>query len=143
MNARIIFAVAACALALAGFGAYSVGPVMTNDYHGVKAIVNYDKSRIVPYTLEDPLAFIDGRKVATVADWDARRREILDIFAKEMYGAEPPKPVVLVTDLVREKVTCDGYAIRRQYAMWFRSDRTGPCISSLRRLHRDPYSSRA
>ena len=53
---------------------------------------NYDASKIAPYTLEDPLEFVDGTKVATPADWARRRREILDIFAREMYGAEPPKP---------------------------------------------------
>ena len=53
---------------------------------------NYDKSKIPPYTLEDPLVFVDGRRVATPADWAERRREILGIFAREMYGAEPPAP---------------------------------------------------
>ena len=102
---------------------------VTNDYGGVKVVVNYDASKIAPYALEDPLTFFDGRKVATKADWAARRREILDLFAKEMYGAEPPKPATLLTDLVSEKTTCDGYAIRRQYAMRFRDDRTGPCVN--------------
>ena len=54
--------------------------------------VNYDVSKIAPYTLEDPLTFADGSKVKTVEDWAKRRREILDIFAREMYGEEPPKP---------------------------------------------------
>ena len=53
---------------------------------------NYDKSKIQPYTLEDPLTFVDGRKVKNAADWAERRKEILGIFAKEMYGEEPPKP---------------------------------------------------
>ena len=90
---------------------------------------NYDKSKIMPYTLEDPLAFVDGRKVKNAADWSARRREILDIFAREMYGEEPPKPEALVTELVDEKKAIDGHAVRRQYRMWFRADRSGPCLS--------------
>ena len=90
---------------------------------------NYDKSKIHPYTLEDPLTFVDGRQVKTAADWEARRHEILEIFAKEMYGAEPPRPETLVTELVDEKKTIDGHAIRRQYRMWFRADESGPCIS--------------
>ena len=108
---------------------FAVPLSVTKDYYGVKVVVNYDKSRIGAYSLEDPLTFVDGRKVATAADWEARRKEILGIFAKEMYGVEPPKPEALVTDLVKEKVTCDGYAIRRQYAMYFRADRTGPCVN--------------
>lgn len=90
---------------------------------------NYDVSKIAPYTLEDPLTFADGRKVKNAADWAERRKEILGIFAKEMYGEEPPKPDVLITELQDEKETVDGYAIRRQYKMWFRADKSGPCIN--------------
>ena len=89
---------------------------------------NYDKSKIDPYTLEDPLTFLDGRK-ATPANWSERRKEILGIFAKEMFGEEPPKPEKVVTELVDEKVSGAGYAIRRRYKMWFKADKTGPCVN--------------
>ena len=90
---------------------------------------NYDRSRIPPYTLEDPLTFVDGRKVKNAADWAERRKEILGIFAKEMYGEEPPKPETLVAELQDEKKTVDGHAIRRQYKMWFKADKSGPCLN--------------
>ena len=90
---------------------------------------NYDKAKIPPYTLEDPLTFLDGRKV-TKANWAERRKEILGIFAREMYGAEPPAPEAVVTELVDEKVgAVAGYAIRRQYRMWFKADKSGPCLN--------------
>lgn len=89
---------------------------------------NYDVAKIAPYTLEDPLKFLDGTSV-TKANWEARRREILDLFAREMYGAEPPKPEVVLTELVDEKVTEAGFAVRRQYRMWFKPDKSGPCIN--------------
>ena len=89
---------------------------------------NYDKSKIPPYTLEDPLLFADGRKV-TAESWPARRREILGIFAREMYGVEPPSPETVVTELADEKTACAGFAVRRQYKMWFKADKSGPCIS--------------
>ena len=38
---------------------------------------NYDKSKIPPYTLEDPLTFVDGRKVKNAADWAERRKETI------------------------------------------------------------------
>lgn len=128
MSMRAMRSVAAVCAAFTAFAAYAVRPVVTNDYNGVKVIVNYDKSRIAPYTLEEPLTFVDGRKVAAKADWRARREELLGIFAKEMYGVEPPKPETLITDLVDEKITVAGYAVRRQYKMYFKADRTGPCI---------------
>ena len=89
---------------------------------------NYDKGKIPPYELEDPLAFADGRKV-TPENWSARRREILDIFAREMLGAEPPKPEAVVTELVSETVAAAGFGFRKMYRMWFREDRTGPCVN--------------
>lgn len=92
--------------------------------------INYDESKVAPYTLEDPLTFADNkRKVENAADWAERRKEILDIFAKEMYGEEPPKPDVLITELQDETNTVDGCAIRRQYKMWFKADKTGPCVN--------------
>ena len=89
---------------------------------------NYDEKKIAPYELEDPLTFLDGRKV-TKETWSQRRREILGVFSKEMYGAEPPPPEALVTEAVDEKVAVAGFAVRRQYRMWFRADKTGPCVN--------------
>ena len=109
--------------------AYETRPIATNDYNGVSVEVNYDESRVAPYTLEDPLTFADGRKVKSAADWESRRKEILGIFAREMFGVEPPPPDCLVTEMVAEKVTCAGYALRRLYRMYFKKDRSGPCVN--------------
>jgi len=90
---------------------------------------NYDKTKIAPYELEDPLTFADGRKV-TKENWSERRKGILGLFAREMYGAEPPAPEAVETELFDEKVgAVAGFAVRRQYRMWFRKDRTGPCVN--------------
>ncbi|MBP5640723.1 MAG: hypothetical protein J6X55_14680, partial [Victivallales bacterium] len=91
---------------------------------------NYDENAIAPFTLEDPVKFADGTPLRSTEEWPRRRREILDIFAHEMYGVEPPVPDTLITDLVDEKQDAvAGYAVRSQYKMWFRPDRTGPCIN--------------
>lgn len=91
--------------------------------------VNYDEAMSNVGDLEDPLVFVDGRSVVTVNDWKARRTEILDLFAKEMYGQPPPAPECLQCELVDERVSVGGFAIRRRYRMWFKSDRTGPCLN--------------
>ena len=57
---------------------------------------NYDESKVAPCSLEDPLTFADGRKLKDASEWPARRKEILDIFAREMYGVEPPAPDAVV-----------------------------------------------
>ena len=94
-------------------------------------VPNYDESKVAPYLLEDPLTFADGRKLKDVSEWPSRRREILDIFAREMYGVEPPAPEAVVTELREEGSTLAGLAIRRQYRMWFKPDKSGPFIDWL------------
>lgn len=90
---------------------------------------NYDADKIAPYTLEDPLTFLDGSKVKNAADWEKRRREILDIFASEMYGTEPPAPEEMVIELADEQIgTLGGYGIISQYKMYFKKDKSGPMI---------------
>ena len=89
---------------------------------------NYDEEKVAPYTLEDPLAFVDGHKLKDASEWPARRAEIVKIFEREMFGRTPPPPEAVVTELFEEGATLDGLGIRRQYHMWFRKDRTGPRV---------------
>ena len=93
---------------------------------------NYDPAKIAPYTLEDPLTFLSGEKVTSPAQWQARRKEILDIFAKEMFGQEPPPPECVVTELIEEKEDAlAGFGVRSQYRMWFKADKSGPALDVL------------
>ncbi len=51
---------------------------------------NYDETKVPPYELPDPLVCFDGRKVADTAMWRGTRRpEILDAFARSIYGRTP------------------------------------------------------
>lgn len=104
--------------------------------------VNYDPAKIAPYTLEDPLTFLDGSKVVTRDDWQKRRQEILEIFAREMFGQAPPLPETLIIEPVEEKVgALAGFAIRSQYKMYFKADKSGPCINWL--VLRPRYAAKA
>ena len=51
------------------------------------AQVNYDESKVKPYTLEDPLRFVNGKKVKNLKDWELRRQEILGIFQSRIPSA--------------------------------------------------------
>jgi len=113
---RTLFA--ALAAVFAGTGAYTC--------HGAR--INYDKNKIPPYTLEDPLVFEDGTKVRIPQDWEKRRAEILEIFQREMYGRMPPAPEAVVVEEGKEAVAFGGYALRRQIKMWFKKDKTGPMV---------------
>ena len=114
------FRLASCALALAL-------PLLS--VHAGAWGENYDEALAGPTPLQDPLVFADGRKVTTAEDWRMRRAEIVDLFAREMYGQPPPRPECVETELVDEKVSVSGFAIRRRYRMWFRRDRSGPCVN--------------
>lgn len=93
---------------------------------------NYDPRKIAPYTLEDPLTFTNGEKVKTLEDWKCRRREILKIFELEMFGEEPPAPETFIIENFEEKEgALAGFAVRTQYKMYFKSDKSGPCINWL------------
>ena len=94
------------------------------------ATVNYDELAIPPYTLEDPLRFADGRKLRSRKQWPERRREILDIFQRQMYGQMPPSAEIY-PETLDEGTTLAGFARRRQVRMWFKADRTGPHIDWL------------
>lgn len=95
------------------------------------APINMDEAAVPPYELPELMRFADGREVRSPEDWPARRREILDVFAREMYGQEPPAPEALEIELVEEGATAAGLGIRRQYRMWFKADRSGPWLDWL------------
>ena len=103
---------------------------------------NYDESKAGEgtYTLEDPLTFCDGRRLKSAADWPARRKELLALFEREVYGRMPPPPETLVTEMLSEKLTEDRFTIERRYRMWFRADKTGPVIDWL--VHIPKYAKK-
>lgn len=73
---------------------------------------NYDESKVGSYTLPDPLRLSDGTMVSCPRDWrQARRPELLALFADHVYGLAPDMPV---TWTVREQsqAVFGGKAIR-------------------------------
>ena len=92
--------------------------------------VNYDEAAVVPYELQDPLVFADGKKVRK-NQWQERRKEILGMFQHEMYGVLPPKGEGIFLETIEEGSTLHGQGTRRQVRMWFRPDKTGPKVDWL------------
>jgi hypothetical protein len=62
---------------------------------------NYDESRVVPFTLPDPLAGAGG-VIRTPDQWPARRTQILELFRENVYGRSPGRPDRLRFELVEE-----------------------------------------
>ena len=51
---------------------------------------NVDESKANPYpTQPDPLIMKSGQRVTTAAQWNERRREIMEDFDREVYGRVP------------------------------------------------------
>ncbi|NGM89183.1 prolyl oligopeptidase family serine peptidase [Parapusillimonas sp. SGNA-6] len=83
--------------------------------------VNYEESLVSDYVLPDVLKAKDGRVIATKKDWESSRRlEILDMFAKEMYGVTPRDSIAVKYELLKEnKQALEGLATIRQVKFIF------------------------
>ncbi len=93
-----------------------------------------DESPVPPYTLPDPLTFADGAPVRDPAAWRTRRRpELLELFAREVYGRTPVgRPQGMhwkVTSVDRDAL--GGAATRKEVTIWLASGRTGPALQLL------------
>ncbi len=74
----------------------------------------------LPPNLPNPLLFSNGSAVNTPAQWEQRRREILQMFTEQMYGRMPPRPAKMrfqVYDL--DPHALGGIATREQVAILF------------------------
>jgi len=62
--------------------------------------------------LPDPLRFVDGREVPnTDAGWQARRKEIWQLFERYVTGTFPPKPTIEKVETLDE-IVGEGYTLR-------------------------------
>ena len=90
--------------------------------------VNTDESKVPAYTVEDVLVSTNGARITSAAQWPERRREMLSLVERELYGKWPAAPETLVVDEQEEHRTFYGLARIRQFRMFFRADRSGPRI---------------
>ncbi|MCA9080967.1 MAG: acetylxylan esterase [Planctomycetaceae bacterium] len=75
---------------------------------------NYDEALIPKFTLPDPLVCADGTRVTSAEQWTARRAELLDLFATEMYGKLPACDLPVKVTRVSDGDIFDGKATRRE-----------------------------
>ncbi len=84
-------------------------------------VANFDESKVGHYTLPDPLVFADGRPVRTALEWRERRKEILDLFERHVYGTTPRQPVETQYELLSlDEHALQGRAVRKQIRLSFR-----------------------
>jgi len=93
-----------------------------------------EESKVPAYQLPDPLVDSHGHRVATPEEWKARRQELMDLFASNVYGKTPtpPKPIVPRFEVMKE----DGHALgdiatRREVRIHFTDRPDGPRMDLL------------
>ena len=82
---------------------------------------NYDEAKVPSYTLPDPLVALDGSAVEDSAGWfEKRRPELLELFAREMYGRAPHEKVWAEYEPLSEDAgALDGTALRTETRIHF------------------------
>lgn len=95
--------------------------------------VNYDESKVRPYTLPDPLVCLDGTRVTDAKLWREKRRpEILRLFEEYMYGRAPGRPEQMKFEVRSvEPKALDGVATRKEIRVYFSADPKGPKMDIL------------
>lgn len=84
-----------------------------------KFVPNYDESVAAKYPVPDVLTALDGSRIATVDEWQQKRRpELLGLYASEVYGKTPQKEIpVRHETLAEDKEVYGGKGLMRQVAL--------------------------
>ncbi|MDQ1255475.1 MAG: (4-O-methyl)-D-glucuronate---lignin esterase, partial [Candidatus Hydrogenedentes bacterium] len=94
--------------------------------------INYDESKVPPYTLPDPLQTESGETVTTAEQWRATRRgEIVELFQTHMYGRSPGRPADIHFETLETGEALDGKAIRKQVRVYFKQGTDEPWMDIL------------
>ena len=103
--------------------------------------INYEESKVAPYTLPDPLQLDSGDKVETPDQWyKIRRPQILQLFQSNMYGRSPGCPKEMhFKVLSKGKESLGGKAIRKQVRVYFTKVKKEPWMDILIYLPRNAH----
>ena len=94
---------------------------------------NYDESKVLEYSLPDPLTCLDGTLVSSASVWlEKRRPEILNLFEQHVYGRAPGAPATMHFEPVSAgDHALDGQATRKIVSVHFTPERDGPKMDIL------------
>lgn len=97
---------------------------------------NYDEAKVGSYTLPDPLVMQNGERVREARQWAARRAELLEIFASQVYGRTPPQAEAMRGKLrfatsSRQPRALEGLATREEITVHLTNQPDGPRMSLL------------
>ncbi len=87
---------------------------------GAQTETNYDESLVQPYELPELLVTSNGERITSLAGWEQHRPELLDFFAREMYGRTPTESIPVRYELLVENPDAlGGKAIGKQIKFVF------------------------
>lgn len=95
---------------------------------------NTDEAKVGSLPLPDPLQFADGSRVRTAAQWmEKRRPELMELFAREMFGrtplGRPPGMRWTVTSV--DRAALGGKAVRKEVTLAFAEGPGSPQLHLL------------
>jgi len=100
--------------------------------------INYDESKVPPYTLPDPLILPNGKRITTAEQWTQQQRPaMLKLFAENVYGRMPGKPEQMhfIINSI-DSSALGGKAIRKQITIFFTQEPSSPSMELLLYLPR-------
>ena len=108
-------------------------PAMLSAQSPARPGINYDESRVAPYTLPDPLVTAAGQRVRTADDWRRLRRpELFALFEREVYGKSPPAPAAMRFETRSvDRAALGGRATRKEVRVHLEQDRDEPYLDVL------------
>ena len=96
-------------------------------------LINRDETKVPAYTLPDPLQEADGKRVTDAQQWlHQQRAAMLKLFADNVYGRLPAKPVNMQFKIMSvDSFAFGGSAIRKQVTIFFNSTASAPSMDLL------------
>jgi pimeloyl-ACP methyl ester carboxylesterase len=100
--------------------------VLGQHFEGKYLEANYEESKVPEYILPDVLSSFSGERISTVSQWEqSRRPEIMDFFARNIYGVvpTPSNPIQKTFRIISEDTTVlDGLCTRRDVLISFENE---------------------
>jgi hypothetical protein len=82
-------------------------------------VYNYDEARVGTFTLPELMRMTNGKPVTNRSEWRARRAELLQLFAENVYGKTPAKAVKLRFQAGAVNANAlNGLAVRKQVSIF-------------------------
>lgn len=90
-------------------------------------------SAVTAYPLPDPLVTTEGARIANPSIWPQRRAELLELFAREIYGRTPVgRPPTMHFEITTiDRAALGGRAVRKEVTIWFDAERKEPRLNLL------------